>query len=117
MELQLRIAGIKYPERDGYTKDALEQVGLGSRITHRPDELSGGEQQRVAIARAIAKKPKILFVDEPTSHLDSRITRIICDLFRKLSRQDNMTLVMVTHDQPLIDIADSTKILKDGIFS
>ena len=68
VELQLRIAGIKYPERDGYTKDALEQVGLGSRITHRPDELSGGEQQRVAIARAIAKKPKILFDHEPTSH-------------------------------------------------
>lgn len=117
VELQLRIAGIKYPERDSYTKDALEQVGLGSRITHRPDELSGGEQQRVSIARAIAKKPKILFVDEPTSHLDSRNTRIICDLFRKLSRQDNITLVMVTHDQPLIDIADSTKILKDGILS
>ena len=62
VELQLRIAGIKDPERDSYTKDALEQVGLGSRATHRPDELSGGEQQRVSIARAIAKKPKILFV-------------------------------------------------------
>ena len=58
VELQLRIAGIKDPERDSYTKDALEQVGLGSRATHRPDELSGGEQQRVSIARAIAKKPK-----------------------------------------------------------
>ena len=92
-------------------------MGLKGRENYFPKELSGGQQQRVAIARAIAKKPKILFVDEPTSHLDSRNTRIICDLFRKLSRQDNMTLVMVTHDQPLIDIADSTKILNDGIFS
>ena len=115
VELQLRIAGIKHTERDSCTKDALDQVGLGSRAVHRPDELSGGEQQRVSIARAIAKKPNLLFVDEPTSHLDSRNTRIICDLFRQLSRQHNITLVMVTHDQPLIDIADNTRILEDGI--
>lgn len=82
-------------------KDALVQVGLADRITHRPTQLSGGEQQRVALARAFVSKPLILFADEPTGNLDSQTGEEIISLLFSMQQQSNTTLVMVTHDDSL----------------
>jgi putative ABC transport system ATP-binding protein len=92
----------------------LESVELTARGHHYPTELSGGEQQRIAIARAFANSPKILLADEPTGNLDSRNGSHIFDLMTELHRQNNVTLVLVTHDQNLADKAQRQIILKDG---
>jgi putative ABC transport system ATP-binding protein len=92
----------------------LEQVDLTNRGHHYPTELSGGEQQRVAIARAFANQPKILLADEPTGNLDSKNGQHIFDLMTELHRQNNVTLVLVTHDQNLAEMAQRQVILKDG---
>ncbi|MGI8885055.1 MAG: ABC transporter ATP-binding protein [Pyrinomonadaceae bacterium] len=92
----------------------LEQVDLTARGHHYPTELSGGEQQRVAIARAFANQPKILLADEPTGNLDSKNGQHIFDLMTELHRQNNVTLVLVTHDQHLAEMAQRQVILKDG---
>lgn len=92
----------------------LESVELTARGHHYPTELSGGEQQRIAIARAFANSPKILLADEPTGNLDSRNGSHIFDLMTELHKQNNVTLVLVTHDQSLADKAQRQVILKDG---
>jgi putative ABC transport system ATP-binding protein len=92
---------------------ALERVGLGDRLEHRPNELSGGQQQRVAIARALINKPSIILADEPTGNLDSRSGAEIMDLFHDLHRQ-GMTLVMVTHDAEIAGQAERIVHIKDG---
>ncbi|MDQ6785609.1 MAG: ABC transporter ATP-binding protein [Acidobacteriota bacterium] len=92
----------------------LEAVELTNRGHHYPTELSGGEQQRIAIARAFANSPKILLADEPTGNLDSKNGAHIFDLMTELHRQNNVTLVLVTHDQNLADKAQRQVILKDG---
>ncbi len=92
----------------------LESVELTNRGHHYPTELSGGEQQRIAIARAFANSPKILLADEPTGNLDSRNGSHIFDLMTELHRRNNVTLVLVTHDQTLADKAQRQIILKDG---
>jgi putative ABC transport system ATP-binding protein len=92
----------------------LEEVELTNRGHHYPTELSGGEQQRIAIARAFANSPKILLADEPTGNLDSKNGTHIFDLMTELHRQNNVTLVLVTHDQNLADKAQRQVILKDG---
>ena len=92
----------------------LEQVDLSNRGHHYPTELSGGEQQRIAIARAFANQPKILLADEPTGNLDSKNGQHIFDLMTELHRQNNVTLVLVTHDQNLAELAQRQVILKDG---
>jgi ABC-type lipoprotein export system ATPase subunit len=93
---------------------ALERVGLGNRTDHLPAELSGGEQQRVAIARAIVNQPKVLFADEPTGNLDSRNSAEIMQILLDLASEQNVTLVVVTHDQNLAKVGDRTLIIKDG---
>jgi len=102
--------------RDAKSRAAklLEDVELTNRGHHYPTELSGGEQQRIAIARAFANRPKILLADEPTGNLDSRNGDHIFDLMTELHKQNNVTLVLVTHDQNLAEKAQRQIILKDG---
>ncbi len=95
-------------------KVALEQVGLGKRLHHRPREMSGGEQQRVAIARALINKPAVLFADEPTANLDSFSTVQVLELFQKLNREIGLTILMVTHDPDDIKYVSKVIWLKDG---
>ena len=92
----------------------LEQVELGRRLAHRPQELSGGEQQRVAIARAIANVPKILLCDEPTGNLDSVTGEAIAGLLVDIHRRMKMRIVLVTHEATLAKLADETLVLRDG---
>lgn len=94
--------------------ELLEQVGLSNRGHHYPNELSGGEQQRVAIARAFANDPKILLADEPTGNLDSKNGSHIFELMTELHRRNNVTLILVTHDQGLAQKAQRQIVLRDG---
>ncbi len=93
----------------------LERVGLGARMDHLPNELSGGEQQRVAIARALAHRPAILFADEPTGNLDSNNGRQILDLLFELVEEQGTTLVVVTHDREVAKRGDRTLTIYDGV--
>ncbi len=110
--ISMEIRGLK----DARTRaeNLLEAVELTARGHHYPTELSGGEQQRVAIARAFANQPKILLADEPTGNLDSRNGSHIFDLMTELHKQNNVSLILVTHDQNLADRAQRQVILKDG---
>ncbi len=95
-------------------KDVLEQVGLGTRLNHRPRELSGGEQQRVAIARALINRPDILFADEPTANLDSISSEQVIELFQRLNREIGLTILIVTHEPDDRKYVDRVIWLKDG---
>ncbi|WP_394179197.1 ABC transporter ATP-binding protein [Marinomonas posidonica] len=92
----------------------LQKVGLSHRLTHYPNQLSGGEQQRVAIARAFASQPKILFADEPTGNLDEENGKLIIDLLFDLNQSQGTTLVMVTHDNELAKMCDRQLIMSSG---
>jgi len=95
-------------------KQLLEMVGLTHRLTHRPRELSGGEMQRTAIARALISNPRLLLADEPTGNLDSQNGREIFDILKNLNQEQQLTIVMVTHDKSLAAEADSTVHLVEG---
>ncbi len=92
----------------------LEMVGLQSRLTHRPNELSGGEQQRVAIARALMNDPKMILCDEPTGNLDSATGKQVIDLLMKLNKEQQQTLVMVTHDDDIARVCHRVIQMRDG---
>jgi putative ABC transport system ATP-binding protein len=111
--LPLSIAGTKPEER--WLTELLERVGLDKRRSHRPSELSGGEQQRVAIARALITRPTILFADEPTGNLDSKTGGEILDLIRSSVDEYGQTTVMVTHEPRAASIADRVLFLADGL--
>ena len=113
VEFVLRLAGYK-GNRKKRTEECLKLVGLGSRMHHMPQELSGGEQQRVAIARAIAHEPQIIFADEPTAELDSGTGLQIMKIFKELIEKQGVTIVMTTHDTGLLDIADCIYQIEDG---
>ena len=111
--LQLRLAGFGRRERSQLAEEALERVGLGQRLGHRPRQLSGGERQRVAIARALAKKPKLLLADEPTGNLDSQRGAEIIDILKQL-HGEGQTILMVTHDADLASRASRVIRMQDG---
>jgi len=98
-------------------KESLERVGLSNRIDHLPAELSGGEQQRVAIARSLVNSPQIIFADEPTGNLDSKNGEQVMDMLINLTKEDNVTLVVVTHDESLAIHGDRKMIVKDGVIA
>jgi putative ABC transport system ATP-binding protein len=114
VELPMRYAGITNG-REERAKEALEAVGLGNRITHKPNELSGGQQQRVAIARAIVNDPAILMADEPTGNLDSKAGKEIMELILTLNQDKGTTIILVTHDPSVGALAQRTIHLHDGL--
>ena len=114
VDVPLRYRGFNAKERKERIENALEIVGLSSRMQHLPTQLSGGQQQRVAIARAIAGQPKFLLADEPTGNLDSRTGDRIIDLVFELNREEGTTLVLVTHDSALADRCDRRLRLDGG---
>ena len=102
-------------QRRKRAEELLGRVGLSDRLTHRPSELSGGEQQRVAIARALANRPKVLLADEPTGNLDSTRAHELLSLLREMVNHDSLTILMVTHDHELAtSFADRIVLMKDG---
>jgi putative ABC transport system ATP-binding protein len=116
VELSLSIAGIGKDERKKRAEELLETVGLKDRINHKPAELSGGQQQRVAIARALANNPKFLLLDEPTGNIDSKTAREIIRLIKRLNEED-VTIIMVTHDQHLAREAKRIVQMFDGVIT
>ena len=115
INLALAFGGLEMSERDKRAKALLDRVGLAGRATHRPSELSGGEQQRVAIARALANRPRILLADEPTGNLDSTRSEELLTLLREMVERDRLTILMVTHDRELAaHFADRIILMKDG---
>jgi len=121
VELPLRLAEVDRGERTARVREVVDRVHLTARLTHRPTELSGGEQQRAALARALVNRPTILLADEPTGNLDSHTGDEIMNLLREINETMRMTIVMVTHEQPraerfahrLIHMGDG-KVISDG---
>jgi putative ABC transport system ATP-binding protein len=112
--LPLIYAGYSKTDRLKRGKEVLEQVGLGNRIMHKPNELSGGQRQRVAIARALVNKPAIILADEPTGNLDSKTSVEIMELFEEIHKNGN-TIILVTHEEDIAQHAHRIVRLKDGI--
>ena len=113
--LALAFAGVRGVARKQRARELLDRVGLADRLTHRPSELSGGEQQRVAIARALANHPRVLLADEPTGNLDSTRAHELLTLLREMVTSDALTIIMVTHDHELATtFADRIILMKDG---
>jgi putative ABC transport system ATP-binding protein len=115
VELPLRLAEVERGERPARVREALERVRLELRLSHRPAELSGGEQQRAALARALVNRPALLLADEPTGNLDSATGESIMQLLREVQRSLGMTIVLVTHERALAErFADRIASLADG---
>jgi putative ABC transport system ATP-binding protein len=115
VELPLRFAEVERARRAALAGGALQRVGLGARLSHRPIELSGGEQQRVALARALVNKPSILLADEPTGNLDSHTGTEVMELISELNLSSGMTVVLVTHEQAIAEMYAQRMIsLADG---
>lgn len=114
VEFGLRMAEKPSETWEKLVKEALDWVGLSKRAKHRSYELSGGEQQRVAIARAVVNRPSLILADEPTAELDSKRTIEIMQLFRKLVDEQNMTIILTSHDPSVLHMADHIFELEDG---
>jgi putative ABC transport system ATP-binding protein len=115
VELPLVYRGIEAKKRIEMSNDALIKVGLSEVSDHTPAELSGGQQQRVAIARAIATKPLVILADEPTGNLDSVRSKEIMDLLASFNKTQNITIIMVTHEEDMAAYAKRTVVFKDGL--
>jgi len=112
--LPLVYSGISKTEREKLAKESLEHVGLGNRISHKPNELSGGQRQRVAVARALVNNPAIILADEPTGNLDSKTSSEIMALFEEIHKNGN-TIILVTHEEDIAQYAHRIVRLKDGL--
>ena len=110
------IAGRSKKDAEQHAKELLTDLGLGERLTHKPSELSGGEQQRVAIARALINSPAVLFADEPSGNLDTKTKEEIHNLFFELREKYGQTVVIVTHDPELAKMCDRSLFMIDGTF-
>ena len=105
---------IPFDDRSAMTTHILEQVGLEDKLDFYPDSLSGGQQQRVAIARALVSKPQLVLADEPTAALDSKSGRNIVEIMQQLAKEQGCTILLVTHDNRILDIADRIIHMEDG---
>jgi ABC-type lipoprotein export system ATPase subunit len=114
VELMLRMIGVKGVERHKRTLECLDMVGLTKWMDHRPYEMSGGQQQRVAVARALANRPGLILADEPTGELDSKTAREMLTLFGMIVREQNVTMLMATHDSLVDEYVDQVLHLRDG---
>ena len=114
VELPMLYAGVGKNERKKRAMEALERVGLGDRVDHKPNEISGGQKQRVAIARALVNNPKIILADEPTGNLDSKVSDEIMKFFTELNNE-GVTIVLVTHEPDIAAFAKRIVTFKDGI--
>ena len=115
--MPLLIGGMKRGEAEGIAAELLRDVGLSHRLTHKPGELSGGEQQRVAIARALVRSPKLLLADEPTGNLDMKTSDEVHELLNEIHRKKGLTLIIVTHNEKLADKMGKTIHMVDGKIS
>ena len=114
VEFPLVFKRVKPKKRKKMAREMLAKVGLESRISHRPKEMSGGQQQRVGIARAFVARPEIVFADEPTGNLDTKTAMEVMKLIKGISRDNNQTIVMVTHDRRVAEFADKIIHILDG---
>ena len=115
VEMPLIYRGVPTAERHRRAETALRIVGMGQRLTHKPNELSGGQQQRVAIARAMVGSPAVLLADEPTGALDTRTSEEIMLILTRLNREQNLTIVLVTHEPEIAAYAQRILTMRDGL--
>ncbi len=115
IEVALNLKGIRGNEARKQAQDLLDQVGLKDKAKRHPQDLSGGQKQRVAIARALAGNPQLIMADEPTAALDSQNGHAVIDLLRNLAKEKGRTVLIVTHDPRIIDVADHVAYLEDGV--
>jgi putative ABC transport system ATP-binding protein len=113
--LAAQYAGRSRREAQTAAREALERVGLGERMDHRPNELSGGQQQRVAIARALVNDPLVIFGDEPTGNLDSSSSAEVIDMMREINLTTGRTFILVTHDPDVAEACDRVIYMRDGV--
>lgn len=111
------IGGAGKRETEARAEELLEMLGVRDRKTHKPSELSGGEQQRVAVARALINKPAVVFADEPSGNLDSSTAKQLHELFFQLRKDMGQTFVIVTHNEVLADLADRKLVMRDGVIA
>ena len=114
VSMPLTFKGLSKSIRDKKARDMLKAVGLETHLKHKPSQMSGGQQQRVGIARAFVATPEIVFADEPTGNLDSRTTKEVMELITRMARENNQTLVIVTHDLEIARYADRIVHILDG---
>lgn len=112
--MPLELQDIPFEQAQVRAAEILEQVGLGNRLNDYPDGLSGGQKQRVAIARALVNRPNLLLADEPTAALDKKSGRDVVELMQRLAREQGCTILLVTHDNRILDIADRIVHMEDG---
>ena len=117
VELPMVYSNVPAEERERRAKEALKKVGLERRMYHQPSQLSGGQQQRVAIARAVVNEAPIIFADEPTGNLDTKMSVEIMDLFTRLNRELKRTIILVTHEEDIALYADRIIKIVDGEIS
>ena len=115
VETPLIYSGVNKNERRRLALEMLQRMGLGDRIYHLPNQLSGGQQQRVAIARALVTKPAVLLADEPTGNMDTATSAELLDLLAKLNTQENLTIVLITHEADVANRAQRIMIMRDGV--